>query len=73
MRFKYIHTHTHIYMYMYMYIYVIRDFLDCPVAKTLCSQWRGPGFDPSSGNWMAQAEAKDPTCHNKDQRSWIPH
>ena len=27
-----------------------RDFPDGPVAKTLSSQCRGPGFDPWSGN-----------------------
>ena len=27
-----------------------RDFPDGPVAKTLCSQCRGPGFNPWSGN-----------------------
>ena len=27
-----------------------RDFPDCPVAKTLCSQCRGPRFYPWSGN-----------------------
>jgi len=26
-----------------------RDFPGCPVAKTSCSQCRGPGFDPWSG------------------------
>ena len=29
-----------------------------PVVKTLCSQWREPGFDLWSGNW-------DPVCHNQ--------
>ena len=27
-----------------------RDFPGDPVAKTLCSQWTGPGFDSWSGN-----------------------
>ena len=27
-----------------------RDLADGPVAKTLCSQCRGPGFDPWSEN-----------------------
>ena len=27
-----------------------RDFPGGPVAKTVCSPWRGPGFDPWSGN-----------------------
>ena len=26
------------------------DFPSGPVAKTLHSQWKGPKFDPSSGN-----------------------
>ena len=26
------------------------DFPSGPVAKTLLSQWKGPRFDPSSGN-----------------------
>ena len=26
-----------------------------PVAKTLCSQCREPGFDPWSGNWIPHA------------------
>ena len=29
---------------------VPEDFPDNPVAKTLCSQCRGPWFDPWSGN-----------------------
>ena len=28
----------------------LRDFLDDPVAKTACSQCKGPGFDPWLGN-----------------------
>ena len=35
--------------YDFMYI-EIRDFPGGPVAKTLCSHCRGPGFDPRSGN-----------------------
>ena len=34
------------------------DFPGCPVAKTPCSQFRGPGFHPWPGNW-------DPLCHNQ--------
>ena len=30
----------------------VRDFLGGPVAKTPCSQCRGPRFDPWSGNWI---------------------
>ena len=40
-----------------------------PVAKTPCSQCRGPGFDPWSGNLSSHATTKDPTCHSKDWRS----
>ena len=29
------------------------DFPGCSVAKTLHSQFRGPGFNPSSGNYAA--------------------
>ena len=36
-----------------------------PVAKTWCSYYRGPGFDPWSGNWIPHAITKDPTCHSK--------
>ena len=28
----------------------MKDFPGGPVAKTFCSQCRGPGFDPWSGN-----------------------
>lgn len=35
-----------------------RDFLCGPVAVTLCSQFRGPGFDPGSGNESPCAAAK---------------
>ena len=34
------------------------DFSGGPVAKTLCSQSRGPGFDPWSENWIPQATIK---------------
>ena len=41
------------------------------VVKTPCSQCRGPGFDPCSGNWIphattksSHATAKDTTCGN---------
>ena len=50
-----------------------RDFSDDPVAKTPCSQCRGPEFDPWSGNWIPHATSdhlhasiKDPTCYNQD-------
>ena len=48
-----------------------RDFPGGPVAKTPCSQWRGPRFNPWSGNWIPRAATKsphaatkDPACHN---------
>ena len=33
------------------------------VAKTLCSQCRGPRFDPCSGNYILPAATKDPSYH----------
>ena len=30
-----------------------------PVGKTLCSQWREPGFDPWLGNYILHAATKD--------------
>ena len=35
-----------------------RDFHAGPVAKTSCSQCRGPGFDPQSENLIPHAETK---------------
>ena len=34
------------------------DFPGGPVAKILCSQCKGPGFDPWSGNWIPHAATK---------------
>ena len=34
------------------------DFPGVPVAKILCSQCRGPRFDPWSGNWIPHAATK---------------
>ena len=58
---------------------LVWDFPGGPVAKILCYQWRGPGFDPWSGNYekshmqqlrvcmmqlkIPHAPAKDPKCH----------
>ena len=42
------------------------DFPGIPVAKTPCSQCRGPGFDPWPGNQMPHATARDPACCNED-------
>ena len=51
------------------------DFPGGPVSKTLCSQCRGPKFDPWSGNWISHAitknwhtATKDPTYHNKKKK-----
>ena len=45
------------------------DFPGGLVAKTLCSQFGGPRFDPWSGNWIPHAATKnshdaikDPEC-----------
>lgn len=38
---------------------VFRNF---PVAKTLGSKCKGPGFNPSSGKWIPHASTKDPAC-----------
>ena len=35
-----------------------RDFPGDPVAKTPCSECRGPGFDPWSGNEIPHATTK---------------
>ena len=48
-----------------------RDFPGGPVAKTLCSQCKGPGFNHWLGSWIPQGTTKDPTCCNKDQRSRV--
>ena len=46
------------------------DFPAGPVAKTPCSQCRGPWFDPWSGDrvpqrvCMLQLKIKDPACYN---------
>ena len=54
------------------------DFPGGPVAKALCSQWRGPRFDPWSGNQRphaatksSQAAIRNPMCHSEDQRSLV--
>ena len=35
-----------------------------PIAKTPCSQCRGPGFDPYSGKEFPHAATKDLVCHS---------
>ena len=40
------------------------DFPGGPLAKTLCSQCEGPGFDLWLGNWIPHATTKDPACHS---------
>ena len=42
------------------------DFPGGPVARTPCSQCRGPGLDPWSGNYIPHTATKDPTCGNGD-------
>ena len=37
-----------------------------PVAKTPCSQCRGPRFDPGQGTRSHMLQLKDPACCNKD-------
>ena len=51
----------------------LHEFPGDPVAKTLSSQCRGPGFDPWSENWIPHATAKslhtatkDPVCCSED-------
>ena len=39
-----------------------------PMAETLRSQCRGPGFHPWSGNLVPHCATKYPACRNKDQR-----
>ena len=41
-----------------------KDFPSGPVAKTLHSQCRGPGFNPWSENWIPHTTTKDPKCLN---------
>ena len=40
------------------------DFSGGAVAKTPCSQGRGPGFNPWSENEIPRAANKDYTCHS---------
>ena len=47
-------------------IQTYRDFSGGPVAKTPCSQSRGSGVDPWSGNEIPHASTKNPTCLNED-------
>ena len=42
-----------------------------PVAKTLCSQYRGTGFDPWSGNWTPHATFKSSPAAAKTQHTQI--
>ena len=48
------------------------DFPGGPVAKTPCSQCRGPRFNTSSGNWILHTATKVATCCNEDRRSSVP-
>ena len=45
-------------MYTVLYLNWIGNFSDGPVAKTLCSQCRGPGFNPWLGNKIPHAAIK---------------
>ena len=47
------------------------DFPGGPVAKTLCSQCRGPRFNPWSGNWIPHAATKNLHATTKTQHSQI--
>ena len=49
----------------------LRDFPGGPVAKTLLSQCRGPGFCPSSGNKSCMPQFKIPCDSAKTQSSQI--
>ena len=49
-----------------------RDFPGGPVAKTLCSEWRGPGFNPWSGHQTVLAATKTPSRCSEDHRSHLP-
>ena len=40
------------------------DFPGGPVAKTLCSQCRGPGFNPWSGKLIPYATIQESACRN---------
>ena len=51
--------------------YEVRDFPGGPVAKTLCSQSMGPGFNPWSGNLMSYAATKSSHAATKTQCSQI--
>ena len=42
----------------------IQDFPGGPVPWTPCSQWRGPGFDLWSENWIPHAATYEFECHN---------
>ena len=48
-----------------------KDFPDSPVAKTLRSQCRGPGFNPWSGNLIPYAATKSSHAATKIQHSQI--
>ena len=45
------------------------DFSGGPVAKTLCCQWRGHGFDPWSGNYIPHAATKTQCSQKKKKKS----
>ena len=47
-----------------------REFPGGPVAKTLCSRYRGAGFDPWSGNWFPCATTK-PLCSQINKNKYF--
>ena len=56
-----------------------RDLRGGLMAKTPCSQCRGPGYNLWSGNWIPpathqslQSAPKDPACCNEGQRFCVP-
>ena len=50
---------------------VVRDFTGSPLAKTLGSQCRGPGFDPYQGTRSHMPQLKIPSAATKTQCSQI--
>ena len=48
-----------------------RDFLGGPVAKALCSQYRGQGLIPGQGTRCHMPQLKMPCASTKTQRSQI--
>ena len=49
---------------------MIRDFPGGPVVKTLCSQSRGPGFDPWSENEIPHVATKSSQIPHASSKNW---